>query len=248
MLLKQKKKGLSTMIGAIFMVFLLFVLFFFSYYMKAIETLKINMKDDADMATMAAVTVDLDKYGKDHKDLYCIGSTDFNNPNGERNNHKANTTEQNEVYKHLNLYAKSLISTMGLKSAETDSFSGGNVGWAANSLGAQNFKLDNFKIYEYSQTKRIWICYTVTGEINAVKLNAVKNNENNAFNGLTVTKKQATEDEVQTDGIDISKPSPTVCATFSFELSLPHLFADTNPDVNRVNNLSIKSVSQTKEF
>ena len=216
--------------------------------MKAIETLKINMKDDADMATMAAVTVDLDKYGKDHKDLYCIGSTDFNNPNGERNNHKANTTEQNEVYKHLNLYAKSLISTMGLKSAETDSFSGGNVGWAANSLGAQNFKLDNFKIYEYSQTKRIWICYTVTGEINAVKLNAVKNNENNAFNGLTVTKKQATEDEVQTDGIDISKPSPTVCATFSFELSLPHLFADTNPDVNRVNNLSIKSVSQTKEF
>lgn len=98
MLLKQKKKGLSTMIGAIFMVFLLFVLFFFSYYMKAIETLNINMKDDADMATMAAVTVDLDKYGKDHKDLYCIGSTDFNNPNGERNNHKANTTEQNEVY------------------------------------------------------------------------------------------------------------------------------------------------------
>ena len=74
MLLKQKKKGLSTMIGAIFMVFLLFVLFFFSYYMKAIETLNINMKDDADMATMAAVTVDLDKYGKDHKDLYCIGS------------------------------------------------------------------------------------------------------------------------------------------------------------------------------
>ena len=248
MLLKQKKKGLSTMIGIIFMTFLLFILFFFSYYMKAIETLKINMKDDADMATMAAVTVDLDKYGKDHNDLYCIGSTDFNNPNGERNSHKANATEQNEVYKHLNLYAKSLISTMGIKSAETDSFSGGNVGWAANALGAKNFKLDNFKIYEYSKTKGIWVCYTVTGEIKAVKLNAIKNNESNAFNGLIVEKKQVTEDEVKADGVDTSKPSPTVCATFSFELCLPNLFADTNPDVNRVNDLSIKSVSQTKEF
>ena len=248
MLLKQKKKGLSTMIGIIFMTFLLFILFFFSYYMKAIETLKINMKDDADMATMAAVTVDLDRYGKDHKDLYCIGSTDFNNPNGERNNHKANTTEQNEVCKHLNLYAKSLISTMGLKSAETDSFSGGNVGWAASALGAKKFKLDNFKIYEYSKTKGIWICYIVTGEINSVKLNAIKNNENNAFDGLIVAKKQVTEDEVKADGVDISKPSPTVCATFSFELSLPNLFADANADANRVSNLSIKSVSQTKEF
>lgn len=248
MLLKQKKKGLSTMIGIIFMTFLLFILFFFSYYMKAIETLKINMKDDADMATMAAVTVDLDKYGKDHKDLYCIGSTDFDNPNGERNSHKANATEQNEVYKHLNLYAKSLISTMGLKSAETDSFSGGNVGWAANALGAKNFKLDNFKIYEYSKTKGIWVCYSVTGEIKAVKLNAIKNNEINAFNGLIVEKEQVTEDEVKADGIDISKPSPTVCATFSFELSLPNLFADANADANRVSNLSIKSVSQTKEF
>lgn len=248
MLLKQKKKGLSTMIGIIFMTFLLFILFFFSYYMKAIETLKINMKDDADMATMAAVTVDLDKYGKDHKDLYCIGSTDFDNPNGERNSHKANATEQNEVYKHLNLYAKSLISTMGLKSAETDSFSGGNVGWAANALGAKNFKLDDFKIYEYSKAKGIWVCYSVTGEIKAVKLNAIKNNERNAFNELTVTKNQVTEDEVKADGADISKPSPTVCATFSFELSLPNLFADANADANRVSNLSIKSVSQTKEF
>lgn len=248
MLLKQKKKGLSTMIGAIFIAFLLFILFFFSYYMKAIETLKINMKDDADMATMAAVTVDLDKYGKDHKDLYCIGSTDFNNPNGERNNHKANATERNEVYKHLNLYAKSLISTMGLQSSETDSFSGGNVGWAANALGAKNFKLENFKIYEYSNIKGIWVCYTVAGEINAVKLNAIKNNEMSAFNGLTVAKKQATEDEIKADGVDTSKPSPTVCATFSFELSLPNLFANVNSDANQVSNLSVKSVSQTKEY
>lgn len=268
MYLRRKKKGLSTMIGSLAMIFLLVVLFYFSFYMKCIETINLNLKDDADIATLASATVDLNKFGQDHKNLHCMGSanTDYMGQDSlkikETGKNLISVNEKNEMRKHLTQYSNSLVSTMGIvynASNESKTFSGGNVGWAANSLGARDFKLDNFKIYEFINNK--WICYEVknlsTKDLMTIKdLEYTYDSNNNVivkndsgtiedfFNSLTLTKKNVTAEELTKDGIVENEHYPTVCATFSFTMDLPNFFGFSKAE--SLNDLKIKSISQVK--
>lgn len=247
---KKKEKGFSSIIGVIFAILLLFVLFYFNFYMQSIKTLKANLTDDADAATMAAATVNLERYGWDYKNLLCIGSANFNT-------NTLSDEEAKEVLSHVKKYSASLVESMGINNSTDEklSFKGGNVGWTASVLGAKTFSLDEFRIYDFSQDGKC-VCYSISSSSGTITADIINRMKNNGFIGINIQKRILSERNVCSEIPSIGKNGhiptanrlPTIQARFSFSLNLPKVFTMTNVDNKEISNLTINSVSQAKDF
>lgn len=249
MFYKNKKKGFSTLLGGLTMICILIIFFMLTFYLKCIETVNLNLKDDADMATMAAATIDLDQYGTDHKNLYCVSSSSsFSNA--------ALSNEEKTAFKnHFTEYADNLVTTMGLNENGFDKNGSGNISWAVNALGAKNFKLSVFEIYDYNRVNNKWIRYSVQN-INPNILYS-RSLDDSAITKTILSSSDVSKDPVTNKTILTTSNGkkitatynvPTVHAVFSFTLKLPIFLGNEGFfDSETTKNLSVNSISQVEE-
>ena len=248
---KKKGKGFSTLIGTLFAFLFLMIFFYLSYYTKALETIKLNIQDDADAATMAAAIINEDMYDDNRSDFYCIGGAKTR----AKNNISSSTlsvAERAEVEEHLLEYASSLTKTAGMTA---DGFKGGNIGWAASALGAKDFNLDELIFYDFvdvSTGNGIRRTDVIMYRIENLSMQTLVNASNGSgLSGINIYASIA-GDNLSDAALytflaqhELSAPNPTVQAVFSFDLDLPYI-TKIMAGITKSSRLTIKSVTQVE--
>jgi hypothetical protein len=236
----RKEPGTSSVyILAMMFLLLMIVLFYFAFYTKSVNILADNLKDDLDSSNLASATVNLAHYSADKMDFHIIGSstegTRLFSYEGDKTVLAEDSEEYQEVLNHFTMYLDALRTNIGVSNS---GFSGGSCGWAANFLGAENFRVEDFAIYEPEQTDTGY--YLTVYEI--------KDTVNIETPNPEITRSRWVTNTVDVDGVEATVTEPSVYSRITFEVNLPVNIYDTaNRGTQTVTTSAMCGVEKNKE-
>jgi len=206
--IKTKENGSSSLYIIVPVVLLLFAIIFnASMYMRAADIVDDNFKTSLDAATLAATVANIE-HMLETGEIRILGElTDSTTLSSD---------EEQMVRKRFVAFEKALMSNVGLKSDATFVFSGGTCGWSAGLLSSGPLIIDEFTIYELTETKVYAYTinnitgFTTTPNINKRLCSGAITRTNGKVSGSTV---------YTTNGTLIT--DPTIYAKVSFPVEPP---------------------------
>ena len=228
--IRIKENGSSSLYFIIPVVLILMVVIFnANMYIRAADTVDDNFKTSLDAANLAATIVNMEQ-------MLNTGEIRILGPITD--NTTLSADEKTMVQKRFVTFEKALMSNVGLKSDADFTFSGGTCGWSAGMLASGSLIIDEFTIYELTETKVYAYTisnitgYTETPTVYKILCNGTITRTNGKVTGSTV---YAADGTLITD--------PTIYSKVSFPVEPPGFI-----NVNFVDMSTVTPGSEIDQF